>query len=58
MEGYHTHVEMCRDTTDHRNIQKRVGAMPGKNWRSDQSFTQNKTKIEKGKHDSRTRDLQ
>jgi hypothetical protein len=58
MQGYHTHVEMYRDNTDRRNIQKKVGAMPEKNGRSDQSFTQNKTKTEKGKDDSGTRDLQ
>jgi hypothetical protein len=39
MQGYHTNVEMYRDTTDHRNIQKKVGAMPEKNWRCDQAFT-------------------
>ena len=28
MQGYyHTNVEMYRDTTDHKNIQKKVGAM-------------------------------
>jgi hypothetical protein len=30
MQGYHTHVEMYRDTSDSRNIQKKVGAMPEK----------------------------
>jgi hypothetical protein len=36
---HHTDVEMYRDTTDRRNIQKKVGAMPEKNGRSDQTFT-------------------
>jgi hypothetical protein len=39
MQGYHTNIEMYRDTTDHRNIQKKVGAMPEKNGRGDQPFT-------------------
>jgi hypothetical protein len=30
MQGYHTHVEMYRDTTGRKNIQKNVGAMPEK----------------------------
>jgi hypothetical protein len=58
MQGYHTHVEMFRDTTERRNIQKKVGVMPEKNGRSDQPFSQNKTKTEKGKDASGTRDLQ
>jgi hypothetical protein len=39
MQGYHTNVEMYRDTTDHRNIQKKVGAMPEENGRGDEPFT-------------------
>ncbi len=39
------HVEMYRDTTDRRIIQKKTGAMQEKNGRSDQPFTkQNQTK--------------
>jgi hypothetical protein len=58
MQVHHTNVEMYRDTTDRRNIQKKMGAMPEKNGHGDQPFTQNKTKTEKGKDNSRTRDLQ
>jgi hypothetical protein len=41
---------MYRDTTDRRNIQKKVGAMQEKYGRSDQPFTmyKNKKKTEKG----------
>jgi hypothetical protein len=49
---------MYRDTTDRKNIQKKVGAMPERDGHSDQSFTQNKTKTEKGKDDRGIRDLQ
>jgi hypothetical protein len=58
MQGYyHINVEMYRDTTDRRNIQKKVGAMPE---RMDAviNHLQNKTKTEKGKDDSGTRDIQ
>jgi hypothetical protein len=51
MHGYyHTNVQMYRDTTDHRNIQKQVGAMQDKYGRGDQPFTTYKTKqkTEKG----------
>ena len=51
MQGnYHNTVEMYRDTTDCRNIQKKVGAMQEKYGRGDQSFTTYKTKqkTEKG----------
>ena len=35
MQGYyHATVEMYRDTTDHRNIQKQVGAMQEKYGRN------------------------
>jgi hypothetical protein len=44
MQGYHTHVEMYRDTTEHRNIQKKVGAMPEKYGHGDQPFLMYKTK--------------
>jgi hypothetical protein len=44
MQGYHSNVEMYRDTTEHRNKQKKVGAMPEKYWRSDQPFMMYKTK--------------
>jgi predicted nucleic acid-binding Zn ribbon protein len=51
MQGYyHTTVEMYRDTTDHRNIKKQVGAMQEKYGRCDQLFMTYKTKqkTEKG----------
>jgi hypothetical protein len=50
MQGYyHTNVQMYRDTTDHRNIQKKVGAMKEKYGHGDQPFTTyKKTKTEKG----------
>jgi hypothetical protein len=44
MQGYHTNVEMYRDTNDRRNIQTKVGAMQEKYGRSDQPFTTYKTK--------------
>jgi hypothetical protein len=45
MQGYyHTTIEMYRDTTDHRNIQKKVGAMQEKYGRGDQPFTTYKRK--------------
>jgi hypothetical protein len=45
MQGYyHTNVEMYRDTTDRRNIQKKVGAMQEKYGLGDQPFTTYKTK--------------
>jgi hypothetical protein len=44
MQGYHSDLEMYRDTTEHRNIQKKVGAMPEKYGRGDQPFTTYKTK--------------
>ena len=48
MQGYyHTTVEMYRDTTDHRNIQKQVGAMQEKYGRGGQTFTTYKTKNRK-----------
>jgi hypothetical protein len=40
MQGYyHTNAQMYRDTTDRRNIQKKVGAMEEKYGRGDQPFT-------------------
>jgi hypothetical protein len=42
--GYHSNVKMYRDTTERRNIQKKVGAMPEKYGRGDQPFTMYKTK--------------
>ena len=49
MQVHYTNVEMYRDTTDRRNIQKKTGAMPEKNGRSDQPFTkQNKKRKRKG----------
>jgi hypothetical protein len=57
MQGYHTNVEMYRDTTDRRNIQKKVSVMPEK-MGALINHLQNKTKTEKGKDDSGTRDLQ
>jgi hypothetical protein len=44
MQQNHSNVEMYRDTTDCRNIQKQVGAMQEKYGRSDQPFTTYKTK--------------
>jgi hypothetical protein len=45
MQGYYqTNVQMYRDTTDHRNIQKKVGAMQEKYGRGDKPFTMYKTK--------------
>jgi hypothetical protein len=44
MQGYHSDVEMYRDTTDRRNIQKKVGVMPEKYGRGDQPLTTYKTK--------------
>jgi hypothetical protein len=44
MQGYHSDVEMYRDTTEHTNIQNKVGVMPEKYWRGDQPFTMYKTK--------------
>jgi hypothetical protein len=52
---------MHRDTTERSNIQKKVGAMPEKYGHGDQPCMynkQNKTKTEKGKANSGTRDLQ
>ena len=57
MQGYHINVEMYRDTTEHRNIQKKVDAMPDK-MGAVINHLQNKTNTEKGKGDSGTRDLQ
>jgi len=50
MRGYyHTTVEMYRDTSDHRNIQKQVGVMQEKYGRGGQTFTTYKIKkTEKG----------
>jgi hypothetical protein len=48
MKGYyHTTVEMYRDTTDHRNIHKQVGAMQEKYRRGDKPFATYKTKNRK-----------
>jgi hypothetical protein len=50
MQVHHTDVEMYRDTTDGRNIQKKVGAMPEKNGRSNQTFTkQNQNRKREGR---------
>jgi hypothetical protein len=49
MQGYHSNIEMYRDTTERRNIQKKVGAMPEKYGRGDQPFTTYKTKQKKGR---------
>jgi hypothetical protein len=59
MQEYHSNVEMYRDTTECRNIQKKVGAIPEKNGRGDQPFTKQDQNRKKGKDDSGTRgDLQ
>jgi hypothetical protein len=50
---HYTNVEMYRDTTDHRKIQKKMGAVPEKNGRSDQPFLKNKKKAKETK--ARTR---
>jgi hypothetical protein len=48
MQGYyHTTIEMYRDTTDRRNIQKQVGTMQEKYGRGVHLFTMYK-KTEKG----------
>jgi hypothetical protein len=58
MQGYYPiNVEMYRDTTDHRNIQKKW-AQCQKNMGVVINYLQNKTKTEKGKDNSRSRDLQ
>jgi hypothetical protein len=57
MQVHNTNVEMYRDTTDHQNIQRKMGAMPEK-MGTVINHLQNKTKTEKGKNDSGTRDLQ
>jgi hypothetical protein len=49
MQVHHTDVEMYRDTTDHRNRQKEMGAMPERNGRGDQPFTkQNQNRKREG----------
>ena len=60
MQGnYHNTVEMYRDTTDCRNIQKKVGAMQEKYGRGDQPNTVRCTKKnQKGEDDSGTREIQ
>ena len=50
MQGYyHATIEMYRDTSNHRNIQKQVGAIQEKYGRGGQTFTTYKIKkTEKG----------
>ena len=60
MQGYyHTTVKMYRDTSDRRNIQKKVGAMQEKYGRGSQKFTTYKIKKQKKAwDDSGTREIQ
>jgi hypothetical protein len=44
MKGYHSNVEMYRDTTEHRNILKKVGSMPEKYRCTDQPLMTYKAK--------------
>jgi len=57
MQGYHSDIEMYRDTSERRNIQKKVGAMPEKYGRGDQDqpFTTYKTKPKHRKGEGRER---
>jgi hypothetical protein len=48
MQVHNTNVEMYRDTTDRRNIQKKMGAMPEKNGHSDQLFTKQNQNRKRG----------
>jgi hypothetical protein len=56
MQVQNTDVEMYRDTIDSRNIQRKMSAMPEKRG-AVINHLQNKTKTEKEKDNSGTRDL-
>jgi len=60
MQGYyHATVEMYRDTSNRRNIQKHVGAMQEKYGRGGQKFKTYKIKKQKKAwDDSGTREIQ
>jgi hypothetical protein len=49
MQVHTTKEEMYRDTTDRRNIQRKMGAMPEKDGRSDQPFTKQNQNRKKGR---------
>jgi hypothetical protein len=49
MQGYNSNIEMYRDTTERRNIQKKVGTMPEQYGHGDQPFKTYKTKQKKGR---------
>jgi hypothetical protein len=54
MQGYPTNIEMYRDITHRRNIQKKVGVMPEKNGRGDQPFTkQNQIRKREGRQQNK-----